>query len=76
VFVACSLEKNAKIMKGRPIKILHTLAGHSDTINSCKFARNANNIITGGSDRQIRMYDANRGISVLNVSSFIFSFEV
>jgi WD40 repeat protein len=61
LYMACSLEKNIKILKGIPVNVLHTLTGHRDIINDCKFAKNEDIVITAGSDRVIKIWDVERG---------------
>jgi mitogen-activated protein kinase organizer 1 len=44
-----------------PTKLAHTLAGHKGPVNVARYNKGARYILTGGQDRQIKLWNAQTG---------------
>lgn len=62
--LACSVDKSIKLCKIKPSSIVHNFTGHTDTITSCVFSHSQPMAITASTDRTVRTWDYQKGISL------------
>lgn len=61
--ISCSLDRSIKVWKITTMRESLSFSGHSDAINACKVNYSAKCLVTGSSDRTIRLWDFGKGIA-------------
>ncbi|KAF8547697.1 hypothetical protein OG21DRAFT_1382116, partial [Imleria badia] len=58
------LQKHASVTSGHPVNWpaeIHTLQGHTNSVNSAAYSPNGRHIVSGSSDKTIRVWNATTG---------------
>ena len=67
LLAAASTEKVCKIINMKTERAFHSFMGHTDTINACSFCLRSQKVLTGGSDRTIRIWDVQKNMGIKTV---------
>jgi autophagy-related protein 16-1 len=68
--MACYVDGSIRVWQTDDMKLVNNFHGHSDTINCSSFSHTDNALITGSSDRKIKLWDINKGVCTKSFSAF------
>jgi autophagy-related protein 16 len=68
--MACYVDGSIRVWQTEDYKLVNNFHGHSDIINCSSFSHTDNALITGSSDRKIKLWDIHKGVCTKSFSAF------
>ena len=68
--IACYVDGTIRVWRSESMKLFHNFHGHSDLINCSSYSHSEEALITGSSDRKIKLWDITRGVWTKSFSGF------